>query len=182
VSIADRHGVLRVAGVRTLRPAASHRKRASPLHHEPKEENDAPHSACRTGHRRSRDRDAAQLRQEVDGGRAESHRDDGRSPRRSQGLSRLLPGALGRHFAPTTPGADRPGWSAKPMPAATCVAAHTASGKRAGLTEEETKEARRATSDDEKEQAALVFARKVVQDRGVRGRRRRGTTPPGRLH
>jgi uncharacterized peroxidase-related enzyme len=48
-----------------------------------------------------------------------------------------------------------------------CVAAHTASGKRAGLTEEETKEARRATSDDEKEQAALVFARKVVQDRGV---------------
>jgi alkylhydroperoxidase family enzyme len=32
---------------------------------------------------------------------------------------------------------------------------------------EETKEARRAISDDEQEQAALVFARKVVQDRGV---------------
>jgi uncharacterized peroxidase-related enzyme len=48
-----------------------------------------------------------------------------------------------------------------------CVAAHTASGKRSGLTEEETKEARRAASDDEKEQAALAFARKVVQDRGV---------------
>jgi uncharacterized peroxidase-related enzyme len=48
-----------------------------------------------------------------------------------------------------------------------CVAAHTASGKRAGLTEEQTKHARRATSDDETEQAALVFARKVVQDRGV---------------
>jgi uncharacterized peroxidase-related enzyme len=48
-----------------------------------------------------------------------------------------------------------------------CVAAHTASGKRVGLTEEETKDARRAASDDEKEQAAPVFARKVVQDRGV---------------
>jgi len=48
-----------------------------------------------------------------------------------------------------------------------CLAAHTASGKRAGLTEEDMKEARRATSDDEKEQTALVFARKVVQDRGV---------------
>jgi uncharacterized peroxidase-related enzyme len=48
-----------------------------------------------------------------------------------------------------------------------CVAAHTLSGKRVGLTEEETKEARRATSHDGKEQAALVFARKVVQDRGL---------------
>src|SRR5258708_1220041 len=48
-----------------------------------------------------------------------------------------------------------------------CVAAHTALGRRAGLTEEETKEARRASSHDGKEQAALVFARKVVQDRGV---------------
>ena len=35
-----------------------------------------------------------------------------------------------------------------------CVAAHTASGKRSGLTEEETKEARHAASDDEKERAA----------------------------
>jgi uncharacterized peroxidase-related enzyme len=48
-----------------------------------------------------------------------------------------------------------------------CVAAHTARGRRAGLTEQETKEARRASSRDGKEQAALVFARKVVQDRGV---------------
>ena len=48
-----------------------------------------------------------------------------------------------------------------------CVAAHTALGRRAGLTEEETKEARRAASHDEKEEAALIFARKVVQDRGV---------------
>jgi uncharacterized peroxidase-related enzyme len=50
-----------------------------------------------------------------------------------------------------------------------CLAAHTASGRRAGLTEEETKEARRARSEDEKERAALVFARQVVQDRGVVG-------------
>jgi uncharacterized peroxidase-related enzyme len=48
-----------------------------------------------------------------------------------------------------------------------CVAAHTALGGRAGLTEQETKDARRATSHDGKEQAALVFARKVVQDRGI---------------
>jgi uncharacterized peroxidase-related enzyme len=48
-----------------------------------------------------------------------------------------------------------------------CVAAHTALGRRAGLREQETKEARRASSHDGKEQAALVFARKVVQDRGV---------------
>lgn len=48
-----------------------------------------------------------------------------------------------------------------------CVAAHTASGKRAGLTEAETKDARRATSHDDKEHAALVFARQIVQDRGV---------------
>ena len=48
-----------------------------------------------------------------------------------------------------------------------CVAAHTALGRRAGLTEQETKEARRASSHDGKEQAALEFARKIVQDRGV---------------
>jgi uncharacterized peroxidase-related enzyme len=48
-----------------------------------------------------------------------------------------------------------------------CVAAHTALGRRAGLTEQETKEARRASSHDRKEHAALEFARKVVQDRGV---------------
>ena len=48
-----------------------------------------------------------------------------------------------------------------------CVAAHTALGRRAGLTEQETREARRASSQDGKEQVALVFTRKVVQDRGV---------------
>jgi uncharacterized peroxidase-related enzyme len=48
-----------------------------------------------------------------------------------------------------------------------CVAAHTALAKRAGLTEQQTKDARRATSGEEKEQAALLFARKVVQNRGI---------------
>ena len=48
-----------------------------------------------------------------------------------------------------------------------CVAAHTAMGRRAGLTEQETKEARRGSSHDTKERAALEFARKVVEDRGV---------------
>jgi uncharacterized peroxidase-related enzyme len=48
-----------------------------------------------------------------------------------------------------------------------CVAAHTVLGRRAGLTEEETTEARRASSHDEKEHSALVFALKIVQDRGV---------------
>jgi uncharacterized peroxidase-related enzyme len=48
-----------------------------------------------------------------------------------------------------------------------CVAAHTALGTRAGLTEQETCDARRATSRDEKESAALDFARKVVNERGI---------------
>jgi uncharacterized peroxidase-related enzyme len=48
-----------------------------------------------------------------------------------------------------------------------CVAAHRALAQRAGLTEQQTKDARRATSGDAKEQAALVFARQVVQDRGI---------------
>jgi uncharacterized peroxidase-related enzyme len=48
-----------------------------------------------------------------------------------------------------------------------CTAAHTVRGRRAGLTEEEAKEARRASLRDGKERAALAFARKVVQDRGV---------------
>lgn len=48
-----------------------------------------------------------------------------------------------------------------------CVAAHTALGKGAGLTEAETCDARRATSNDDRERVALEFARKVVQDRGV---------------
>jgi uncharacterized peroxidase-related enzyme len=48
-----------------------------------------------------------------------------------------------------------------------CVAAHTALGKGAGLTEADTCDARRACSSCEKEQTALEFARKIVKDRGV---------------
>lgn len=48
-----------------------------------------------------------------------------------------------------------------------CVAAHTALGKGAGLSEAETCDARRAQASDGKEQAALEFAHRVVQDRGV---------------
>jgi alkylhydroperoxidase family enzyme len=47
------------------------------------------------------------------------------------------------------------------------VAAHTALGRRAGLTEEEGDDARRASSQDGKERAAPGFARKVLQDRGI---------------
>lgn len=48
-----------------------------------------------------------------------------------------------------------------------CIAAHTALGKAAGLSEGETCDARRGASRDEKERVALGFARKVVQDRGI---------------
>ena len=48
-----------------------------------------------------------------------------------------------------------------------CVAVHAATGRRAGLTEEEAKDARRASTRDGKERAALAFARKVVLDRGA---------------
>jgi hypothetical protein len=54
VSIADRHGVLRVAGVRTLRPEASHGQRVVTTNPKPNAENDAPHSARETGNRRFR--------------------------------------------------------------------------------------------------------------------------------
>lgn len=47
-----------------------------------------------------------------------------------------------------------------------CVAAHTALGKAAGLTEQETCDARRSKAKDEKERVALEFAGKVVADRG----------------
>ena len=48
-----------------------------------------------------------------------------------------------------------------------CVAAHTMLGMGAGLAEHETCDARQATSHDEKERAALEFAREVVQQRGI---------------
>ena len=47
-----------------------------------------------------------------------------------------------------------------------CVAAHTALGKAAGLTEEETCDARHAVAGNGHDQAALEFARKIVSDRG----------------
>ncbi len=48
-----------------------------------------------------------------------------------------------------------------------CVAAHTALGMAAGLSERETCDARRGASRDENELVALGFARKIVQDRGI---------------
>jgi uncharacterized peroxidase-related enzyme len=47
-----------------------------------------------------------------------------------------------------------------------CLAAHTAFGKRAGLSEQETCDARRAVAADITESVALEFARKIVSDRG----------------
>ena len=46
-----------------------------------------------------------------------------------------------------------------------CLAAHTALGKGAGLTEAETRDARVAVASDKKERAALEFARKIVVQR-----------------
>lgn len=48
-----------------------------------------------------------------------------------------------------------------------CVAAHTALGQRAGLTESETCDARRGLSSDDRERAALEFAEQVVLQRGL---------------
>ena len=47
-----------------------------------------------------------------------------------------------------------------------CVAAHTLLGGKAGLTPDETLAARAAESADAKTEAALVFARKIVTERG----------------
>lgn len=47
-----------------------------------------------------------------------------------------------------------------------CVAAHTALGKRVGLSEQETCDARRAVARDDKESVALKFAQQIVADRG----------------
>lgn len=47
-----------------------------------------------------------------------------------------------------------------------CLAAHTLLGGKAGLTQDETLTARAAKSADAKTEAALVFARKVVTERG----------------
>ncbi len=47
-----------------------------------------------------------------------------------------------------------------------CLAAHTALGKGAGLSEQETRDARRAEATGDKARAALVFARNMVSDQG----------------
>jgi uncharacterized peroxidase-related enzyme len=47
-----------------------------------------------------------------------------------------------------------------------CVSAHHFFGTKAGLTESELLNARHGTSTDEKTNAALTFARKIVDDRG----------------
>jgi AhpD family alkylhydroperoxidase len=47
-----------------------------------------------------------------------------------------------------------------------CVAAHAALGKMVGLGDEEIADSRRGVSPDRKTEAALQFARKIVQERG----------------
>lgn len=47
-----------------------------------------------------------------------------------------------------------------------CLAAHSALGRMAGLSDEDIADSRRGTSPDRKTEAALVFAQKVVKDRG----------------
>lgn len=48
-----------------------------------------------------------------------------------------------------------------------CLAAHTALGKNAGLTEQETFDARRAAASNDKEASALQFAQQIAINRGV---------------
>jgi uncharacterized peroxidase-related enzyme len=47
-----------------------------------------------------------------------------------------------------------------------CVAAHTLLGAKAGIGESDLLDARHGTASDPKINAALVFARKIVEDRG----------------
>ncbi len=47
-----------------------------------------------------------------------------------------------------------------------CLAAHTAIGKHAGLTEHEVLAARRGMAEDERSRAGLAFARTLVEQRG----------------
>lgn len=48
-----------------------------------------------------------------------------------------------------------------------CLAAHTALGKGVGLSEQDTCNARRAVARDDREQAALEFARTIVAERAL---------------
>jgi uncharacterized peroxidase-related enzyme len=47
-----------------------------------------------------------------------------------------------------------------------CLAAHSAIGRKVGLSATEVEQARRGTADDARTAAALDFARKVVKERG----------------
>lgn len=47
-----------------------------------------------------------------------------------------------------------------------CLAAHTALGRGVGLSQEETRNARRGTSEDPRERAALGFTLEIVRQRG----------------
>ncbi len=47
-----------------------------------------------------------------------------------------------------------------------CLAAHTLMGKGAGLTDQQTCDARRGESADDGERAAIAFAQRIVNDRG----------------
>lgn len=47
-----------------------------------------------------------------------------------------------------------------------CLSAHSAIGKKAGLSADEIERSRGAEASDQKAQAALVFAQKLVEDRG----------------
>lgn len=47
-----------------------------------------------------------------------------------------------------------------------CIAAHCAIGQKAGLSVSEVAQARKGTAADDKDKAALVFARKLVDQRG----------------
>ena len=48
-----------------------------------------------------------------------------------------------------------------------CVAAHSAIGSSVGLSDDEVRDARTATSPDRKTEAALRFARRIVDQRGA---------------
>lgn len=48
-----------------------------------------------------------------------------------------------------------------------CLAAHTALGRMAGLSDEQIADSRRGSSPDRKTEAALAFATKVVSERGL---------------
>jgi uncharacterized peroxidase-related enzyme len=47
-----------------------------------------------------------------------------------------------------------------------CLSGHTFLGKKAGLSESDLLDARHGTASDEKTNAALVFARRIVENRG----------------